>query len=76
MIQRIRSDCNKHIIKREHYTKKDGDWKPKKKFDKEEDATKWIKQYKMYRYSPYIYKVCNKWHIGMKNINIENETTI
>ena len=69
--QTIRSDCNKHIIKREHYTKKDGDWKPKKKFDTEESAQEWIKQYKMYRYSPYICKVCGKWHIGMKNIKIE-----
>ena len=62
----IRSDCNKHIIKREHYTRKNGLWKPKKKFDTSEDAEAWIKKYKLYGYSSYLCKVCNKWHIGMK----------
>lgn len=62
----IRSDCNKHIIKREHYTKKDGDWKPKKKFDNVSDADDWIKKYKMYGYNSYRCKVCGKYHIGMK----------
>ena len=62
----IRSDCNKHIIKREHYSRKNGEWKPKKKFDTEDDALVWIKKYKMYNYTPYVCKVCNKWHIGMK----------
>ena len=64
--QTIRSDCNKHIIKREHYTRKDGNWKPKKQFDSDEAANKWIKKYKLYGYSSYICKVCGKWHIGMK----------
>lgn len=64
--QTSRSDCNKHIIKREHYTRKNGSWKPKKKFESEEDANAWIKKYRMYRYSSYICKQCECWHIGMK----------
>ena len=63
-----RSDCNKHIIKREHYTRKKGLWKPKKKFESQEDAVEWINKYKMYGYSAYLCKVCKKWHIGMKKI--------
>lgn len=66
MTNKPRSDCNKHIIKREHYTKKDGNWKPKQKFDTENEAAAYIKKHKMYKYTPYICKVCNKWHIGMK----------
>jgi len=65
--QTSRSDCNKHVIKREHYTRKNGTWKPKKKFETKEDADTWIKKYKMYGYSSYQCKVCKKWHIGMKN---------
>lgn len=67
--QTTRSDCNKHIIKREHYARKNGEWKPKKKFETEEDAVSYIKKYKMYKYVPYICKVCSKWHIGMKKNN-------
>ena len=63
-----RSDCNKHIIKREHYTRKNGLWKPKKKFETKEDADSWIKKYKMYKYSSYLCEVCGHWHIGMKKI--------
>ena len=63
-----RSDCNKHIIKREHYTRKNGKWKPKKPFDSQEDAQNWINKYKMYGYSTYLCKVCGKWHIGMKKV--------
>ena len=69
MIYKPRSDCNKHIIKREHYTRKDNEWKPKKKFENEEDALVWIEKYKMYGYNPYICKVCGKYHIGMKKEN-------
>ena len=65
----IRSDCNKHVIKREHYTRKNGEWKPKKKFETQEDADAWIKKYKMYKYTSYICKVCGSWHIGMKKSN-------
>lgn len=65
--QTIRSDCNRHVIKREHYARKDGEWKPKKKFESEEEANNWIKKYKMKKYSAYICKVCGHWHIGMKN---------
>jgi len=64
-----RTDCNKHIIKREHYTRKDGNWKPKKPFDSKDEADSWIKKYRMYRYSSYICKECGKWHIGMKTKN-------
>jgi len=64
--QTARSDCNKHIIKREHYSRKNGSWKPKKKFETKEEADLWIKKYKMYKYSSYLCKVCKKWHIGMK----------
>ena len=70
-----RSDCNKHIIKREHYTRKNGLWKPKKKFNSEEDAQDWIKKYKMYGYSAYLCKVCKKWHVGMKKSNSQGQTT-
>lgn len=69
MIQRIRSDCNKHIIKREHYTRKDGEWKPKHKFETKEEALAFIKKYKMYRYVAYMCQVCGKWHIGIKKSN-------
>ena len=48
--QTIRSDCNKHIIKREHYCRKNGNWKPKKSFESEDDASSWITKYKMYKY--------------------------
>lgn len=61
-----RSDCNRHIVRREHYTRKNGNWKPKKKFESKEDAENWIKQYKMYGYTAYICKVCGGWHIGKK----------
>ena len=59
MINKPRSDCNKHVIKREHYARKNGDWKPKKKFDSKEEADNWIKEYKIYKYTSYI---------GMKTI--------
>lgn len=61
-----RSDCNKHTIRREHYTRKNGLWKPKKKFESQEDAESWINKYKMRGYTAYICKVCGGWHIGKK----------
>lgn len=67
MITKPRSDCNKHTIKREHYARKNGEWKPKQKFDTEQDALSFIKKHKMYKYTAYICKVCGKWHIGIKN---------
>jgi len=66
LIVKPRSDCNKHIIKREHYAKKDGEWKPKKKFECKEETDKYIKKYKLYKYTSYVCKVCGAWHIGMK----------
>ena len=66
--QNIRSDCNKHIIKREHYARKNGEWKPKQKFETEQETLSFIKKHKMYKYTAYICKVCGKWHIGIKNI--------
>ena len=75
MINKIRSDCNKHTIKREHYSRKNGEWKPKKKFETEDEANKWIKDYKMYKYSSYICKVCGTWHVGMKNNKNNDEIT-
>ena len=66
LINTIRSDCNKHIIKREHYTRKNSNWKPKQKFETKEEADSYIKKHKMYKYSSYICKVCGQWHIGMK----------
>ena len=63
-----RSDCHKHTIKREHYTRKNGFWKPKKQFETKEDAESWIKKYKMTGYSAYICKVCGKWHVGKLKI--------
>ena len=67
MINKPRSDCNKHVIKREHYARKEGEWKPKQKFETEEDANIYINKHRMYTYTSYICKVCGKWHIGMKN---------
>jgi rubrerythrin len=59
------------VIKREHYSKKDGEWKPKQKFETESEALSFIKKHKMYKYTAYICKVCGKWHIGIKqNKNI------
>jgi len=76
LITKPRSDCNKHIIKREHYTRKNGEWKPKQKFETEEESLSWIKKHKMLKYTPYICKVCGFWHIGMKNIQSDiNEIT-
>ena len=47
-----------------------GEWKPKKKFETEEEASAWIKKYKIYKYTLYICKVCGKLHIGIKNKNL------
>ena len=66
MIAKPRSDCNKHPIKREHYTRKNGEWKPKQKFDSQEEAEAFIKKHKMYGYVPYVCSVCGSIHIGMK----------
>ena len=66
MIYKARSDCNKHIIKREHYTRKTGKWKPKQKFNCYEDGVSFIKKHKMYKYTVYKCKVCNYYHIGIK----------
>ena len=68
MITKPRSDCNKHTIKREHYARKNGEWKPKKKFNSQEEADNWIKTYKMYKYTSYVCKVCGYWHIEIKKI--------
>ena len=67
--QTAHSDCNKHIIKREHYARKNNEWKPKKKFKTDDEAKIYIKKHKMYKYIPYICKVCGKWHIGIKKAN-------
>ena len=42
----------------------------RKKFETEEEASAWIKKYKMYKYTPYICKICGKLHIGIKNKNL------
>lgn len=70
MINKARSDCHKRTINREHYVKKDGEWKPKKKFETEDESLCWIRKYKMYKYTPYICEVCGKWHIGIKKQNM------
>ena len=63
-----RSDCNKHLKPREHYTKKNGRSKPKKTFKSEVDAQVWIRKYGMFGYVAYRCCICGKWHIGkMKN---------
>ena len=59
-----RSDCNKHIIRRWHYTRKNGSWKPKKKFDDDLSANEWISKYKMRGYVSYRCPECGGWHIG------------
>ena len=65
---KTRSDCNKHLKPREHYTKKNGRSKPKKGFKSEVDAQAWIRKYKMSGYVPYVCGVCGEWHVGkMKN---------
>lgn len=66
MINKARSDCNKHTIRREHYTRKNGLWKPKKCFDAKSDADLWIKRYKMLGYRSYVCSECGKIHIGKK----------
>ena len=63
---KARSDCNKHIINREHYTRKKGKIKQKKQFNSKEDAICWIEKYKMIGYNAYMCSQCNKWHIGRK----------
>ena len=42
------------------------EWKPKQKFETEQEALSFIKKHKMYKYTAYICKVCGKWHIGIK----------
>lgn len=64
MVHKARSDCNKHTIKREHYTRKNGEWKPKKQFDTKEEAESWINKYKMINYIAYQCSICGSWHIG------------
>lgn len=59
-----RSDCNKHIVRRWHYTRKNGKWKPKKQFNSKEDADAWINKYKMAGYNAYVCEECGSWHIG------------
>lgn len=66
MIIKARSDCNKHTIKREHYTRKNGEWKPKQRFNTSEDAKCFIDKNKMYGYNAYVCTVCGAWHIGIK----------
>lgn len=54
---------NKH--KRYHYYKKDGKWKPKLKFETEEDAEKYLKAInKIDEYNIYRCPYCKKYHIG------------
>lgn len=59
-----RSDCNKHIPHRYHYTYKKGHPKPKKPFGSEDEADEYIKHYKLTRYKSYICPQCGAWHIG------------
>lgn len=61
-----RSDCNKHILRRWHYTKKKGKVKPKKKFNSIEEAESWINKYKMIGYAAYVCPQCAAVHIGKK----------
>lgn len=65
-----RSDCNKHIIKREHYTRKNNQWKPKRKFNNKEEAEDWINKYKMIGYKAYRCRVCGYYHIGKQKCEI------
>ena len=57
---------NKH--KRYHYYKKDGKWKPKKKFETYIAAEKYIKSTnKTNEYTIYLCQYCGHYHIGHKN---------
>jgi len=71
MIVNPRSDCNKHIIKREHYARKNGEWKPKKKFNTKEEALEYIKINNIKKYTVYMCNVCGKWHIGGRKLKYE-----
>lgn len=66
--QTIRSDCKPRGVKRYHYTRKNGSWKPKKPFETKAEALSFIKKYKMFAYVAYLCPECNKWHIGSNKI--------
>lgn len=59
---------NKH--KRQHYYKKDGKWKPKMKFETQQDAEKYLKaRKKLGEYNIYRCQYCGKYHVGHNNDN-------
>lgn len=62
----VRSDCNKHIPHRVHYTRKKNQWKPKHPFDSKDAAQDYIVHYKRIGYKAYVCPICGKWHIGFE----------
>ena len=63
------------LAPREHYTKKNGSWKPKKAFPDEMGAMNFIRTHMYFYdrgYTAYQCSVCNQWHIGFLN-DKENE---
>lgn len=60
----IRSDCGRNKHHREHWTRKKGQWKPKKDFLSKEEGEEWINKYKMNGYVCYMCPECGNWHIG------------
>lgn len=57
------------LAPREHYSKKNGSWKPKMAFENEASCHNYIEQHSYFKkngYVGYLCSVCNKWHIGKK----------
>lgn len=55
------------IAPREHFTRKNGSWKPKHAFENEAEADNFIEHRRYFRengYKAYICPLCGQWHIG------------
>ena len=64
---------NKH--KRFHYYKKDGKWKPKRKFETYQAAKDYLKaKHKLEEYEIYCCPYCVKFHIGHLGENHKKES--
>lgn len=57
-------------IPREHFTRKNGSWKPKHPFDNEASAANYIAMHDYFMrngYVPYVCGFCGCWHIGRRD---------
>lgn len=59
-----RSDTHSHSHPREHWTRKNGQWKPKVRFNSIQEALDYIKHHRMEGYTAYICPYCGAIHIG------------